>query len=182
MSMHLTHPQNMSKKREKVNMSDDLVKRLRSPTEHEAWLWSVPYQAADRIEKLEVEVKRLVKSRDKWGKLYNQTLEKLRLSVMSDSDYVKVIDAKNAEQADRIEKLEAALRKYADEEYNGFNADGAHARKALEEQTISDRDKFRGALMEIEALANFYTVRKNTTADAMRNIARAALAGKKKDD
>ena len=34
--------------------------------------------------------------------------------------------------ADRIEKLEAALRKYADEEYNGFNADGAHARKALE--------------------------------------------------
>ena len=32
----------------------------------------------------------------------------------------------------RIEKLEAALRKYADEEYNGFNACGAHARKALE--------------------------------------------------
>lgn len=29
-------------------------------------------------------------------------------------------------------QLEAALRKYADEEYNGFNADGAHARKALE--------------------------------------------------
>ena len=34
--------------------------------------------------------------------------------------------------ADRIEKLEAALRKYADDEYNGYNADGAHARKALE--------------------------------------------------
>ena len=34
--------------------------------------------------------------------------------------------------ADRIEKLEAALRKYADEEYNVFNADGAHARNALE--------------------------------------------------
>ena len=34
--------------------------------------------------------------------------------------------------ADRIEKLEASLRKYADEEYNGYNADGAHARKALE--------------------------------------------------
>ena len=38
----------------------------------------------------------------------------------------------SVEDADRIEKLEAALRKYADEEYNGFNADGAHARKALE--------------------------------------------------
>ena len=34
--------------------------------------------------------------------------------------------------ARRIEKLEAALRKYADEEYNGYNADGGHARKALE--------------------------------------------------
>lgn len=34
-------------------MTDDLVKRLRLPTEHEAWLFSVPYQAADRIEALE---------------------------------------------------------------------------------------------------------------------------------
>ena len=64
----------------------------------------------ERIEKLEAEVDRLVKSRNKWGKLYNQTLEKLRLSVMSDSEYVKIIDEKCAEQADRIEKLEAALR------------------------------------------------------------------------
>jgi len=84
----------------------DLVKRLRvcaafDPDQAEA---------ASRIEKLEAEVGRLVKSRNKWGKLYNQTLEKLRLSVMSDSEYVKVIDEKCAEQADRIEKLEAALR------------------------------------------------------------------------
>jgi hypothetical protein len=43
----------------------------------------------------------------------------------------KFIDTAD-EAADRIEKLEAALRKYADEEYNGYNADGAHARKALE--------------------------------------------------
>jgi len=34
--------------------------------------------------------------------------------------------------SDRIEKLEAALRKYAEEEYNGFNGSGEHARKALE--------------------------------------------------
>ena len=34
----------------------------------------------------------------------------------------------------RIQKLEAALRKYADEEYNGYNASGAHARKALEDK------------------------------------------------
>ena len=71
-------------------------------------------QAADRIEKLEAEVKRLIKSRNKWGKLYNQTLEKLRLSVMSDSEYVKIIDEKCAEQASRIEQLEAALREIID--------------------------------------------------------------------
>jgi hypothetical protein len=41
-------------------------------------------------------------------------------------------EPKLIEAAARIKKLEAALRKYADEEYNGYNADGAHARKALE--------------------------------------------------
>lgn len=40
-------------------MTDDLVKRLRSPTEHEAWLWSVPYQAANRIEKLEAALREI---------------------------------------------------------------------------------------------------------------------------
>jgi hypothetical protein len=39
-------------------MTDDLVKRLRSPTEHETWLWSVPFQAADRIEALKREIAR----------------------------------------------------------------------------------------------------------------------------
>jgi predicted RNase H-like nuclease (RuvC/YqgF family) len=131
-------------------MSDDLVKRLRSP---EVFLMTsgmispVAYEAADRIEKLEAseaewqpicdsyaaenqrfsdrierleaEVDRLVKSRNKWGKLYNQTLEKLRLSVMSDSEYVKIIDEKCAEQADRIKKLEAALRKIKDLHHDG---------------------------------------------------------------
>ena len=33
-------------------MTDDIVARLRAPTEHEAWMWSVPYQAADEIERL----------------------------------------------------------------------------------------------------------------------------------
>ena len=51
------------------------------------------------------------------------------------ADYMKFADSLMAQtnnQNTRIEKLTAALRKYADEEYNGFNADGAHARKALE--------------------------------------------------
>ena len=63
----------------------DLVKRLRSPTEHEAWLWSVPYQAADRIEKLEL--------RSEQWKATATTIENERL-VMKD----------------RIEELESALR------------------------------------------------------------------------
>ena len=48
-----------------------------------------------------------------------------RLRTSADPDMVH-------EAADRIEKLEAALRKYADEEYNGYNANGGYARKALE--------------------------------------------------
>jgi hypothetical protein len=49
------------------------------------------------------------------------------------------------------------------------------------EQAANDRDKFRAALMEIESLAKFYSVRKNTPSYAMRSIACAALAGEKKD-
>jgi hypothetical protein len=49
-----------------------------------------------------------------------------------DYSLVEISNRRAREAADRIEKLEAALRKYADEEYNGYNADGAHARKALE--------------------------------------------------
>ena len=45
---------------------------------------------------------------------------------------VAAMNADHTASKTRIEKLEAALRKYADEEYNGFNACGAHARKALE--------------------------------------------------
>jgi hypothetical protein len=51
-------------------MTDDLVKRLRAPTEHEAWLWSVPYQAADRIEKLEaalIDILKVPRSEASWG-------------------------------------------------------------------------------------------------------------------
>ena len=101
-------------------MTDDLVKRLRDRGASDInCLCGNPVcvESADRIEKLEAEVKRLIKSRNKWliksrnkwGELYNQTLKKLRLSVMSDSEYVKIIDEKCAEQASRIEKLEAAL-------------------------------------------------------------------------
>ena len=48
---NLTHPQNVFEKREKVNMSDDLVKRLRDPF-YTPSLKSHA-EAADRIEKLE---------------------------------------------------------------------------------------------------------------------------------
>ena len=50
-----------------------------------------------------------------------------RLRDVAEEDYSLAFEA-----ADRIEELEAALRKYADDEYNGYNADGAHARKTLE--------------------------------------------------
>ena len=59
-------------------------------------------------------------------------VKRLRQSSSSDYSCQGCMDTEREEAADRIEKLEAALRKYADEEYNGYNADGAHARKALE--------------------------------------------------
>jgi len=42
------------------------------------------------------------------------------------------------EAADRIEQLEAALQYYADENYNGFNGNGAYARAALEREKAND--------------------------------------------
>ena len=99
-------------------MSDDLVKRLRRadtcifPIERDRCHCG---EAADRIEKLDEEVNRLVRSRNKWGQLYNKTLEKLRLSVMADSEYVKAIDEKCSEQASRIEKLEALVEQSRDD-------------------------------------------------------------------
>ncbi|KPK59049.1 MAG: hypothetical protein AMJ59_12815 [Gammaproteobacteria bacterium SG8_31] len=47
----------------------------------------------------------------------------------------KLLNEQNAEidrLKARIEKLEAALRKYAEEEYNGFNGNGEHARNVLD--------------------------------------------------
>lgn len=62
----------------------------------------------------QTEIARLVKSRNKWGRKYNETLEKLRLAVMSDEQYVKAIEDKFAEQLSdyqnaiaRAEKSEA---------------------------------------------------------------------------
>ena len=39
----------------------------------------------------------------------------------------------HVEAADEIERLRAVLQHYADENYNGYNANGAYARAALEE-------------------------------------------------
>lgn len=46
-------------------------------------------EAAAEIERLRAEVARLVKSRNKWGQKYNQTLEKLKLAVWTDTEEVK---------------------------------------------------------------------------------------------
>jgi hypothetical protein len=84
MSIPLTHPQNVFKKQEKVNMTDDLVKRLRQWDCGES-TWELLESAADRIETLEA----------------------------SESEWQPICDSYAAENQrfnDRIEKLEAALR------------------------------------------------------------------------
>jgi hypothetical protein len=66
------------------------------------------------------ECKRLNKSRNRWGKKYNVCLGKLRLAVMSDSDYVKEIDYQNtrlrnerAAVTEERDKLREALEPFA---------------------------------------------------------------------
>ena len=68
MSIPLTHPQNVFKKREKVNMTDDLVKELRASYDpNDAVPTQVCLDAADRIEKLEAAL-RLMLSKCAWEK------------------------------------------------------------------------------------------------------------------
>lgn len=92
-------------------MIDDLVDRLQNKRvcSDEGNCWNDPLclEAADRIEKDAQHI----------DEMY---------------ELVAAMNADHTASKTRIEKLEAALRKYADEEYNGYNADGAHARKALE--------------------------------------------------
>jgi hypothetical protein len=52
---NLTHPQNVLKKQEKINMNNDFVKRLRDLSYNQGH--DLPDRAADRIEKLEAALK-----------------------------------------------------------------------------------------------------------------------------
>ena len=72
MSMQITHPQNVFKKWEKVNMSDDLVKQLRFTADDVCWCGTpVCLEAADRIEKLES----VTKDDAKWLAAYHKWCE-----------------------------------------------------------------------------------------------------------
>ena len=132
MSMQITHPQNVFKKREKVNMSDDLVKRLRAIDKdiilrrfdpEMSFDGMTAHKAADRIEKLEAALDEAA---------FSQTL------------FDAVVGQRN-KATDRIEKLEsvtkddakwlAAYHKWC--EMNGCapsSSDLISARKALEDK------------------------------------------------
>lgn len=47
-----------------------------------------------RITELEAENSRLARSRNKWGRKYNETLASLRLAVMTDADCVRAVEEK----------------------------------------------------------------------------------------
>jgi DNA repair ATPase RecN len=132
--MNLTHPQNVFKKREKVNMSDDdLVRRLRGETMPFRDLRTTRrnellYEAASHIEKLERDVLKY-SSAVADAQMRNEELDRA---------LNRIIDRWEAQKA-RIEKLEAALRCIEDED--NYGSDGCWvadsypdeiARKALE--------------------------------------------------
>ena len=66
LSMKLTHPQNVLKITEKLNMSDDLVKRLRERADLRMLAGSIMDEAADRIEQLEAALERAIEHIGFW--------------------------------------------------------------------------------------------------------------------
>jgi hypothetical protein len=70
---NLTHPQNVFEKREKVNMTDDLVKWLR--VQSDGYGLKRCGEAADRIEKLEAALKHCIIERDEWLNEARKALE-----------------------------------------------------------------------------------------------------------
>ena len=92
-------------------MSDDLIARLRSPEE-------IVFPAGTEIAVCGGTIR---------------TLEPFSMW-SSSSDKLEAADEIERLRA-RVEVLEWALRYYADDGYNGFNATGACARAALEDKT-----------------------------------------------
>lgn len=72
----------------------DIVERLHNTLTGSDGARQTLNEAADEIERLRAENKKLAKSRDKWGQLYNKTLAKLRAAVWTDTEYVKAVDEK----------------------------------------------------------------------------------------
>ena len=76
------------------------------------------------------------------GMVSNDVLDDLRMVGCGEGDDARQEDMRAASAAyDEIERLRAretrlreALQKYADEEYNGYNACGKHARAVLGEE------------------------------------------------
>jgi uncharacterized small protein (DUF1192 family) len=76
----------------------------------------------DQNAALRAENERLNKSRNKWGQKYNkellahrETQEKLRLAVMTDTDYVKAVDEKSGALRAENERLRTALEWYGEQ-------------------------------------------------------------------
>lgn len=63
-----------------------------------------------------------------------EVIERLRCILDEEEAKHNLLNAAIQDLAARIAELEAALRFYADDNYNGYNGNGAHARAALGEE------------------------------------------------
>lgn len=133
-------------------MNDDLKEELKDcyarieQLEAEVLTWQGHAKTAiwgDSAEckSLSAEVDRLVRSRNKWGQRYNKLLLKIRAGESGETDdpaswqlrmALDDSNTKNDAQADRIEKLEAALRDIATGQVIELPFIQAIARAALE--------------------------------------------------
>ena len=99
-------------------MSDDIVDRLNAS--YEFLRDPLHLEARDEIERLRTD---------------NEHIERMWLELINNC---RTKSAKIMQAHSEIERLRAALQKYADEEYNGYNACGGHARAALDGEKTDD--------------------------------------------
>ncbi len=105
-------------------------------------------EARDEIVRLRAEVERLVKSRNKWGKRYNDTLAKLKLAVWTDTEQVKALNEATIElkaERDRLRDALTGVEVYGSDTLSG-RSDGPNDAAWYREGVAVMRDRARAAL------------------------------------
>ena len=140
-------------------MSDDLVKRLRDcefmgmPLRLD---YSTAHEAADRIEELEVAIKRQASASKKLRSFDLERTQQLEAIDRSEYTAAKTLDSErqaNEMLTDRIEELEAKVRSSALQELSTLGqASEAYQAQLAAEAKLADCEKYRDAYAECDRI------------------------------